>query len=156
TRAAEACGFATVPLYVVVSGSLTDRIYTTDATEVERALEGGAYLHENVLANVYSNSTGPRVPNAVPLYRLWSASKTDHFVTTSWDEVQSAVDSNGYEYQGVIGYAYRGHQCGDGAFYRMFRPDIEVHYYTLNSSEIQTATSKGYMYEGITAYVFPA
>ncbi len=144
-----------------MSGSLTDRIYTTDATEVERALEGGAYLHENVLANVYSNSTGPRVPNAVPLYRLWSASKTDHFVTTSWDEVQSAVDSNGYEYQGVIGYAYADTSAETGcagtkAFYRMFRPDIEVHYYTLNSSEIQTATSKGYMYEGITAYVFPA
>ena len=160
-RAAEACGFPTTPLYVAVSGSITDRLYTTDASEVEQALESGVYSHEAVQAYIYSNTTGRNVPSAVPFYRLWSAAKTDHYVTTSWDEVEDAVGANGYEYQGIVGYVYADTSSETGcpgtvALYRAFRPDIEVHYYTTIASHVTDAESKGYIDQGIAAYVFPA
>ncbi|KAI0695055.1 hypothetical protein C8T65DRAFT_666024 [Cerioporus squamosus] len=160
TRAAEICGFPTVPLYRVVSDSISDRIFTTDATEVEHALESGVYVRQAVLGYIYSNTTGPNVPRAVPFHRLGSAARTDHFVTTSWDEVESAVATNGYEYQGVIGYVYADTSAETGcpgtvAFHRTFNPQLEDHYYTTDAAEIKTVAADGYLDEGIAAYVFP-
>ncbi|RPD61989.1 hypothetical protein L226DRAFT_571372 [Lentinus tigrinus ALCF2SS1-7] len=161
SRAAEACGYPVIPLYVAVSGSITDRLYTTDASEAERALESGVYSHQSVLVYIYSNTTGPDVPDAVPFYRLWSSTKTDHYVTASWDEVESAVTTNGYEYQGVVGYTYADTSAETGcpgtvALHRAFNPDIEAHYYTTNATAAENALSQGYFDQGIAAYVFPA
>ncbi|RPD53359.1 hypothetical protein L226DRAFT_617470 [Lentinus tigrinus ALCF2SS1-7] len=160
-RAAEACGFPTIPLYRVVSDSISDRIFTTDASEVEHALESGVYVRQAVLAYIYSNTTGPNVPNAVPYYRLGSAAKTDHFITTSWDEVESAVATNGYEYEGTVGYVYADTSAETGCpgtvgFWRTFDPQLEDHFYTTNASEANAVASNGYLNQGISAYVFPA
>ncbi|TFK80683.1 hypothetical protein K466DRAFT_569499 [Polyporus arcularius HHB13444] len=160
TRAAEICGFPTVPLYQAVSDSISDRIFTTDATEVEHALESGVYVRQAVLAYVYSNTTGPNVPGAVPFYRLGSAAKTDHFVTTSWDEVESAVATNGYEYQGIVGYVYTEPSAESGCpgtvgFYRTVNPQLEDHYYTTDAATATSVAKSGYLNQGIVAYVFP-
>ncbi|KAI0738624.1 hypothetical protein C8Q80DRAFT_1124751 [Daedaleopsis nitida] len=156
-RAAEVCGFPVVPLYRAASDSLTDRIWTTDATEIEAALASGKYVREAVIAAVYSNTTGPNVPNAVPLYRLYSAGKMDHFITTSWDEVESAVNTNGYSYQGITAYAYPGPEagCGTVPLYRQYNPQIEDHFYSTTKPSDNVTAENGYFYEGITAYVFP-
>ena len=157
-RAAEVCGFPTIPLYRVVSDSISDRIFTTDATEVEHALETGVYVRQSVLAYIYSNTTGPNIPDAIPLYRVYSAAKTDHFITTSWDEVETAVGANGYTYQGVTAYVYPKAECGAVPFYRQYSPSIEDHFYSTKkpaSSNSSTTGVNGWFYEGITGYVFP-
>ncbi|KAI0695054.1 hypothetical protein C8T65DRAFT_698827 [Cerioporus squamosus] len=161
TRAAEICGFPTIPLYQAVSDSISDRIFTTDASEVEHALESGVYVRQAVLAYIYSNTTGPNVPNAVPFYRLGSAAKTDHYVTTSWTEVESAVATNGYEYQGIVGYVYADTSAETGcpgtvAFYRTFNPQLEDHFYTTSATVAMNLSSNGYLDQGIAAYIFPA
>ncbi|KAI0794483.1 hypothetical protein C8Q74DRAFT_1193796, partial [Fomes fomentarius] len=155
------CGFPVVPLYRVASDSLNDRIFTTDASEIEAALVSGQYVREIVLASVYSNTTGPNVPNAVPLYRLHSAAKTDHFLTTSFEEVQSAVNNDGYAYQGITAYVYPAPQdgCADTIpLYRQYNPKIVDHQYSPTQHDFDPSTgmnSAGYYYEGITGYVFP-
>ena len=160
-RAAEVCGFPTIPLYRVVSDSISDRIFTTDATEVEHALETGVYVRQSVLAYIYSNTTGPNVPNAVPFYRLGSSAKTDHFITTSWDEVQSAVETNGYDYQGIIGYVYADASAQSGCpgtvtFYRTFNVQLEDHFYTTSAAEANAVGGSRDINQGIAASVFPA
>ena len=157
-RAANACGFPVVPLYRAVSDSLSDRIFTTDASEVEAALASGVYVRSAIIATVYSNTTGPNIPDAIPLYRVYSAAKTDHFITTSWDEVETAVGANGYTYQGVTAYVYPKAECGAVPFYRQYNPSIEDHFYSTGkpaSSNSSTTGVNGWFYEGITGYVFP-
>ncbi len=157
-RAVNACGYPVVPLYRAVSDSLSDRIFTTDASEVEAALASKKYVRSAILAAVYSNTTGSSVPGAIPLYRLYSAAKTDHFITTSWDEVETAVGGNGYEYQGITAYVYPEAECGAVPFYRQYNPSIEDHFYSTTkpeSAKSSTTGVDGWFYEGITGYVFP-
>ena len=161
-RSAEACGFPTIPLYQAVSDSISDRIFTTDASEVEHALESGVYVRQAVLAYVYSNTTGPNVPNAVPFYRLGSSAKSDHYVTTSWDEVESAVATNGYEYEGIIGYVYADTSAETGckgtvAFWRTVNTKLEDHFYTTDVTERDKVLAhNGYLDEGVAGYVYLA
>ena len=157
TRAAQLCGFPVVPLYRAASDSLSDRIFTTDANEIEVALASGQYVREAVIAAVYDNTTGAGVPNAVPLYKLHSVGKTDHIITTSWAEVETLVSNNGYSYQGVTAYVYPAPQAGCGAvpLYRKYNPKIEDHFYTLTKPDQDPSSQNGYFYEGIAAYVFP-
>ena len=86
-------------MYHVIGNNYADRIFTTDPTVVENALSSGAYFSSDVLAYVYSNTTGWNVPNAVPPYGLDNVPETDHYLTTSWSEVESAVSSDGVEHQ---------------------------------------------------------
>lgn len=117
-------------------------------------------MREAVIAAVYSNTTGPSVPNAIPLYRLYSVGQSDHILTASWDEVENAVNTMGYSYQGITAYVYPEPEAGCGAvpLYREYNPQLEDHWYGL--TKLQTngsgnAAVNGYFYEGITAYVFP-
>ncbi|OSD01229.1 hypothetical protein PYCCODRAFT_1459876 [Trametes coccinea BRFM310] len=158
-RAAEVCGFPVVPLLRAASDSLTDRIFTTDAQEIEAALASGQYTREAIIASVYDASTGPSVPNAVPLYKLNSDALTDHFITTSWAEVQSSVNA-GYDYQGITAYVYPEAQSGCAGtvpLYRKYNPDIQDHQFDTAKPEPTSsggADKSGYFYEGIAAYVF--
>ena len=52
-----------------VSDTLSDRLFSTDAGEIERTLANKAYVRSGVLGYVFSNDTGPHVPNAVPFFR---------------------------------------------------------------------------------------
>ena len=153
------CGYPTVPLYHVIGNNYTDRIFTTDPTVVENALDSGAYFSSNVLAYVYSNTTGWNVPNAVPLYGLDNVPETDHYLTTSWSEVESAVSSDGVEYQGVIAYVYNelpADCAGAVPFYRTYNPQLTVHFYTPSyADEMRVVNDDGYQNEGIAAYLFP-
>ena len=94
----------------------------------------------------------------LPLYRIYDASGTDHYITTSETEVQAAVDSDGYEYQGITGYVYNQAQtdcAGTVPLYRLYKPSLPVHYYTTNTTdEANAINADGYDDEGIAAYVF--
>lgn len=157
-RAVQVCGYPVVPLYRAASDVLSDRIFTTDANEIEAALATGQYVREAVIASVYSNTTGPSVPDAIPLYKLHSVGKTDHFITTSWSEVETAVNTDGYSYQGITAYVYADAEagCATKPLYRQYNPTTEDHQYSLTQPESTGVNGKnGYFYEGITAHVFP-
>ncbi|KAI0730605.1 hypothetical protein C8Q76DRAFT_715498 [Earliella scabrosa] len=156
TRAMEASNCGTVmPLYSVTGhNGNTDRLLTTDASELERALQSGSYGGSAVIAYVYSNATARNIPGTVPLYRLYSAAGTDHYLTASWPEVESAA-SKGYAYEGVVGFAHGTAACGAVPLYRTFQPDAQVHLFTTSVGQRDNAVNtRGYFDEGITAYAF--
>ncbi|ETW75573.1 hypothetical protein HETIRDRAFT_456139 [Heterobasidion irregulare TC 32-1] len=75
--------------------------------------------------------------HAIPLYRVYSRSGTDHFYTTNGAEMVNAVSKLGYAYEGEPGYQGRDH------------------FYTTSASERDNAVNHlGYTDEGIAAYVY--
>ncbi len=159
-RAAEVCGFPVVPLYRAASASLHDRIFSTNPEEIEVALASGQYIHEAVIASVYSNTTGPDVPNAIPLYKLHSVEKNGSF---HHDLVGRGAVRRERQWVLVPGHhrirvpSRSGWVRGDGRpLYRQYNPKIQDHQYSTAkpTSTPITGDANGYFYEGITGYVF--
>ncbi len=156
-RAADVCGFPVVPLY---SNHLNDHIFSTDAVEIKAMLADWRYIRTYIIASVYSNTTGLEIPNAIPLYKLHSYEMTDHLLTTSFDEVQSAVNKHGYIYQGITAYVYPEPQVGcveTVPLYTMYNTSSVGHIYSLSKLNANSSTGRdpdGYLYQGIMGYVF--
>lgn len=73
--------------------------------------------------------------------------------------MQSAVNDNGYSYQGITAYVYPAAQAGCAGtvpLYRQYNPKIQDHQYSTAkpTSTPITGDANGYFYEGITGYVF--
>ncbi|KAI9066537.1 hypothetical protein FKP32DRAFT_1673864 [Trametes sanguinea] len=161
-RSAEACGFPIVPLYRVTSDLMTDHIFTTDPQEVEDALASGQWTGSEIIGAVYDPSTGPNVPDVIPLYGMNNVVLTDHFLTTSMNEVQESMNL-GYVYQGIIAYVYPDAQCECAPtipLYRRYNPTILEHDYGTAAPEPTSPSTgedpEGYVREGITGYIFNA
>ncbi|KAF7349635.1 hypothetical protein MSAN_01689600 [Mycena sanguinolenta] len=94
---------STVPLYHLYNGNVVDNFYTTSMTEVEAALKIG---YQNVTTDVdpmtYIYPT--QICGSTPLYRLYSASGTDNFYTTSESERLEVIANNGYADVEIAGY----------------------------------------------------
>ncbi|KAF7296677.1 F-box domain-containing protein [Mycena chlorophos] len=119
---------------------------------------------------------------AVPLYRGWNPTTTDHFYTTSAEELGN---STGYSSEGIRAYVYptTGHQhlraevasdesggyalqnntpmsiyesqlCGAVPFYRLYSTNFTDHFYTVDSEEMSSALHDTYVFEEIAGYVF--
>ena len=102
TRAAETCGYATVPLLRAYSAHATDHFYTTNTGEMETAVASLGYTSEGDAAQVLPS----QAPNTVPLYRMYSPGATDHFYTTNAAERNKAISSLGYVNEGITAYVY--------------------------------------------------
>lgn len=126
------------------------------------ALTSGQYLlsREHVLASVFSNTIGMNIPHTTPLYKLYNAVQNDRFLTTSVEEMQDAMKNRGYEDQGITAYIYPDAQasCAEMVpLYRLYNSAIPDHNYVLTKPSTNSSgmTTEGYVYEGITGYVFP-
>lgn len=89
-----------------------------------------------------------------PVYWLWHASYTDHFLTTYASERNTAIGL-GYANLGT-GFALPAPvRFGSTPLYRTFKdaPQIE-HFYTASQSDLQFVTQNGYTDEGVLGYVF--
>ncbi|KAH9925880.1 uncharacterized protein BXZ73DRAFT_103052 [Epithele typhae] len=149
--ALRCCG-ATTPFYRAYSPSATDHFYTTSVSEYNTATSSLGYQKEGIAARVYP-ATGTHGVGAVPFYRLYSASGTDHFYTTSASERDNAVQI-GYTYEGVSSYIYPSALCKSVPFYRLYNPTIVDHFYTTSLSERNNAINNlGYNNEGVAGYV---
>ena len=149
-RAAQACGSPTVALLRAYSPSATDHFYTTDAVELENAVNNLGYRSEGDAAQVFSS----QVSGSVPLYRLYSSVGGDHFYTTSASERDNAIAQDAYRDEGVAAYVYPSSQCGAVPLYRMDNPAVTDHFYTKDAAERSNAIANlGYVDEGIAAYV---
>ena len=94
---------------------------------------------------------------AIPLYRGYSGSGTDHFYTTNGPEMENAVSKLGYAYEGEPGYVFGSYSSYTDTIplYRMYSGSAVDHFYTTSASERDNAVEHlGYSDEGIAAYVY--
>jgi hypothetical protein len=92
---------------------------------------------------------------ATSFYRLYQPSSGDHFHTTDWNEVLTAVQL-GYQYEGDRTKVSSSDDGDLVPFYRLWNPANNDHFHTTDWNEVLTAAQLGYRYEGIRAYVYPA
>lgn len=92
----------------------------------------------------------PNDVRAVPLYRYWNPTNTDHFYTTNWSELGSG--RYGWHYEGVQCYVFASQLPGTVPLYRYWNPTIGDHFYTTNWNELGSGRW-GWKYEGVQCYV---
>jgi hypothetical protein len=75
---------------------------------------------------------------AVPLYRLYLESESDHLYTTSEVERETAINE-GWTYDLEACYVYPTQQDGTQPLYRLYNPGSKKHFYTTSETERQNA-----------------
>lgn len=88
-------------------------------------------------------------PQTTRLFRYWGNS--DHFYTTSWNELGSGA--HGWVYEGIQCYIFPHPVTGTVPLFRYFNGRITDHFYTTNWNELRAGRS-GWILEGIQGYVF--
>jgi hypothetical protein len=118
------------------------------------AVASNGYVKETNAARVFAT----QALGSLPLYRLWSSTVGDHFYTTSAEEAETALVSDGYSYEGVAGYVYGDDSCaGTVPLYRAYSASVGDHFYTTSAVEFNSAIGvSGYTSEGVAAFVLPA
>ncbi|KAJ3900373.1 hypothetical protein F5879DRAFT_422871 [Lentinula edodes] len=94
----------TIPLFRLYNENSTDHFYTMSSDELpEMMARGWAYdtAPNHTAGYVYPFS----ICGAAPIYRLFNPTITDHFYTMDIAECQSAAKDNGYQDQGIAGFA---------------------------------------------------
>lgn len=94
-----------------------------------------------------------------PLYRAYSASAIDHFYTTSASELNTAVSSLGYTFEGVTGNVLVSQSAitASEPLYRLYSGGATDHFYTTSAAELSTAVgSNGYTFEGVPGWIYPS
>ncbi|KAI1798282.1 hypothetical protein LXA43DRAFT_1088404 [Ganoderma leucocontextum] len=154
--AAVGCGYNTIPLLRGYSAQHEDHFYTTSASQMDNAIRNDAYVSQGDAALVFPTADGPSIPGAIPLYRMWSPTRQDHFYTASAAQRDNAVQKHGYTDEGVAAYVYGTQLCGSVPLYRTFDPVAYDHFYTANETEkFDFIDNRGYVDEGTAAFVFP-
>jgi len=119
-----------------------DHFYTT----AEHEGIGARYSSEGVTCLIHTK----QYPGTVVLHRLYNGKRNDHLYSTSKTEGTNV----GYAYEGPVGYVYTADsRPGLVPLHRFYNNDNVDHFYTLNRNE--GAAARGYVYEGVTCYVFP-
>jgi RHS repeat-associated protein len=94
-------------------------------------------------------------PVWVPFYRLYKSSIHDHFYTTIPSQRDIAVANSGYTYEKIEGYIsdrkYDDANCIP--IFRLYHSGGNVHFYTSDSAQKDTAIVNGYLYEGIVGFI---
>ncbi|ADO75141.1 hypothetical protein [Stigmatella aurantiaca] len=91
----------------------------------------------------------------VNLYRAYSDKASDHFYTTSMDEMFQAVNGI-YNYEGVAGKCLSTQEAGAVPLYRLWGGGkLSDHFYTTSWQERDIAIARGtYTDEGVACYVY--
>ncbi|THH12952.1 hypothetical protein EW146_g7219 [Bondarzewia mesenterica] len=143
-----------IPLYRGYTPSGTDHFYTTNAAEMENAVDKLGFTSEGDAAYVFGSHSS--YTSTIPLYRMYSSSAVDHFYTTSASERDNAVNNLGYSDEGIAAFVYSSNICGSIPLYRVYSPGATDHFYTTSASERDNAVvNLGYNDEGVAAYVLP-
>lgn len=127
--------------WVKQSGGQTDQdtFYTIDlAGEVtpkkDKLTNFGGYSAPTVIGQIF-NRPVPAKPNIIPLYRYWSAFRTDHYYTTN-PKFSSNNKKAKYARQQVAGYVggWNGTKCLEGTqpLYNIYHSKLGDNFYTPN------------------------
>ena len=138
------CGYQVQPVYRWYLGANSDHFYCLDS-KGEAAPQLG-YTSEEVGFDTLVN----QVDDAVPLYRLYSATG-GHFYTTSTKEKNSVVQNFGFTLEGVIGYVLSSQVTGSVPLYRYFNNQLGKHFYTIHP---ENGSLSGWTAEGVIGYAF--
>jgi hypothetical protein len=121
-----------------------DHLYSTSASEL-----GAGYVSEGAV--FYFSSAAD-----VPVDRLYSPSRGDHFYTANPDETNAVgCLKPTYFYEGVNFRANTASAGGDVPVYRLTDPR-GFHFLTASASEKDAAVSAGYKLEGTEFYAYTA
>jgi hypothetical protein len=110
---------------------------------------GGDYQYQGPLARMFpgpSNFT-------VPVYRLYSASLTDHVFLVSDDGAAPSLP--GYTVDGVIAYVYPTQICGSTPLYAVYSASLGDHWYTISTVDRARMLQLGWVDAGVQGYVLP-
>jgi hypothetical protein len=91
--------------------------------------------------------------NVIPVYRVHDKRSGYRFWTINKNERDYLISKYGWGDDGVGFYAYSRDTSERRPVYRLYHPRLRVHLYTAAKSEIDTAKSHGYKYEGKAFYV---
>ncbi|KAK7445694.1 hypothetical protein VKT23_014689 [Stygiomarasmius scandens] len=152
-RTAQTCGNPsdTVPFLRAVSPSNGDHFYTTNPTEMVKAITNLGYKLEGNAAQVFTTQE----LSTVPFFRLVQPRVGDHFYTTSASERDNAILSLGYVDEGVAAFIYTDGNCGGQPIFRLVSLRSGDHFYTMNAAERDSAVGLGYTLEGIAGFTLP-
>ena len=154
-----------VPFYRYWKLEVSDHFYTINPHEIGTTMSGERGRHGYRSEGIQSCIYELQVEGSVPLYRYWKSSASDHFYTTSNEEIGTTthgqVGRHGYASEGIAGYCYPTQKEGTVPMYRYWNQHNHDHFYTTNIHEIGTVTAKevgrdGYISEGVVCYVPPA
>ena len=156
---------AMITLHRYWRAKVSDHFYTTNSngigTDVVGEIGKYGYKYEGIQCYIYQE----QIPDAVPLYRYWKGSVSDHFYTTNADEIgtteRGQVGKYNYKSECIAGYCFPTQEEESIPLYRYWNPRNSDHFYTTNGKEIGTVTpgekgAHGYVSEGIVCYVPPA
>ena len=97
-----------VPLYRYWKPNVNDHFYTTKSAEIGTTTPGQTGRHGYKSEGIAGYCFPENVSNTVPLYRYWNGRVSDHFYTTSADEIGTItagkVGKHGYVSEGIVCY----------------------------------------------------
>ncbi|TFK71161.1 hypothetical protein BDN72DRAFT_794419 [Pluteus cervinus] len=105
----------------------------------------------------------PDTSLAFPLMRAYSTSYKDHFYTMTGSEIEEFM-KNGYTFEGDAALLFsslhfstlsKTNSTSLTALYRLYNPQALDHFYTASSTERDNGSGRGYIYEGITGFLWP-
>lgn len=143
-----------VTLYRLHSAARADHFYTTHAGERDLFSRHCGYKYEAPAAQILASPA----ESTVPLFRILR--NKEHFYTTDVmekDEVlRDTSDAAAVHYEGVAGYVYPIQLSGTIPLYRLYRPQVDNHFYTTSKLEKRLRLKViGWMDEGTACYVYP-
>ena len=140
-----------VPIKRLYNSSIQDHFYTTSVFESSLATQSGYTLESSNFGCIFS--TSKHFPHELrPVYRLYSPSAQDHFLTTSKAERDYCTQSGGFVSEGIFGYTFKNQKAGTVPMYRYGKS--ADHFYNTNTSTKNAMPWAGYAYEGNIGYVF--
>jgi len=147
-----------VKFYRLYNSKVDDHFYTTNKAEADKATKSYGYKLEGIACYVYATDSKPYSVGKAKLYRLYRPSTQHHLYTTDDKEAEYARMHYGYKREGVACRVYPSNEKDINdtiAFYRLYNPKVDDHFYTTNKSEANYAVSHyGYTYEGVACYVY--
>ena len=96
-----------VPLYRYWKASVSDHFYTTNSAEIGTTIPGQTGKHGYKSEGVTGFCMPRQTDDTIPLYRYWKASVSDHFYTTTLQEIGTADPGK----EGRYGYVSEGITC---------------------------------------------
>lgn len=114
-----------------------------------------AFFASKIGANrAYCDDSGLQKRELIPIYILWNGKTEDHIATTDIEDLK--LNSQGWNYEGIIGYIYNIQQPGTIPLYRYYndKGKLKDHYWTTDESFKRLAPIHGYHYEMILGYIY--
>lgn len=143
-----------LPLIRLYNPVINDHFYTSSRVEADMAVAMHGYRIEGEMGYAENYQRG----GTAQIVRMWNPGASKHFYTTSYDESVAAQNS-GFIREGVVGFmltnsAPIGNENeialweGRVKVYRLYNSSQRKHFYTVDNTEAQSLTYRGYVIEG--------